>query len=212
MPSISRGREVNQVYLVMRWDYSDTSIVGVFSDRAEAEGYCARLPDGNELTVEPLTLDELRQEVAGKPPIYQWYNAFQFHWRNWSMTEDRCLKALSAKPVFCQYKTDFCVYVQDRIGIDRARKIATEKAQQFKRLDAMGNPRGITIEMLNQGDEVLGRATFDFLEQATLPNIEVIKNFRVVCDQANNRPEDLAQGIVNVDVVLDAIVDRPPAE
>ena len=141
---------MTEVYLVMRWDYSATSIVGVFSDRTEAEGYCARLPDGNELTVEPLTLDELRQEVAGKPPIHQWYTEFQFHWRNWSMTEERRLKALSAKPVFCQYKTDFCVYVHDRIDIDRARKIATEKAQQFKRLDALCLPRGIIIEMLNQ--------------------------------------------------------------
>jgi hypothetical protein len=206
MPSISRGREVNQVYLVMRWDYSDTSIVGVFSDRAEAEGYCARLPDGDELTVEPLTLDELRQEVAGKPLIHQWYNVFQFHWRNWSMTEDRRLKELSAKLVFCQYKTDFCVYVRDRIGIDLARKIATEKAQQYKRLTAMGLLRATIIDMLNQGDEALLPYT-DRVE-----GLLTVANVQVVCDQTNNRPEDLAEGVVNLDVFLDAAVECPPAE
>jgi hypothetical protein len=42
--------------------------------------------------------------------------------------------------------------------------------------------------------------------------IASVKDFQVVCDQTNNRPEDLALGIVNLDVVLDAVVECSPAQ
>jgi hypothetical protein len=150
-----------KVYLVMCWNNSDSKVIGIFGDRAKAEDYLARSPGGKDLTIEEHALDECLKETVNDPQIYRWFNVFNFHWNDWSLTEGRRMSEMSAKPVFCKYDRDFCVYVHDRISMDRARKIATEKAQEYKRLAAIGHSRNTIISLLNRDHDALKAFTFD---------------------------------------------------
>lgn len=124
---------MTKVYLLMRGEYSDTTVEAVFSQKDEAERI-ASLDESDDFRIEEFELDE---------------------WKDWTYSTSYCAVAgiktgevINTShhihlhhPTRCEvrlFKNRDQILVQSPISPEHAAKVAAEKRQEFLRCQAIG--------------------------------------------------------------------------